>query len=293
MMVAVNSVALTLRAQRSTAAARVPAARPASGGAATPAADTGSEPVRRARKAEMESILGSLAPPPSGMRAMAARILQEAERKLLRLEAEARTAAASGDRKAALRIARDLAVIARQIADTAQDYAVAEAQPDPVSPALVKAAARIGAEARSGAGGTVDAGSLVGEAAAAAAEAAQAAQAASAAEEPDTARPEPAEADGETRRIRQAPDPRPASANPSPSGSGDPHGETILAKACRLFDEAMALLHAMEALIGGRSVRTGRIVRADPVRPAGTAPVSVPAVRQAGSVPLAVGPHGR
>ena len=249
MMVTVKSAPRTLAAQRLAAAVRAPAwskADPASAG--NPAANPDSDRVRRAGWAETEIILTSAAPL-SGMRLMTAHILQEAERKLLRLKVEARTAAASGDRKAALRIARELAVIAREIVDAAQDYAAAEAQPDLVSPALNGAAARIRAEAPADGGGAIDAGALAGEAAAAAA---GAAQAGSATGEPNALGP--AGTESECRHIRQEADQGLPVAPPPPDG---PNGETLLAKAHRLFEEAMDLLHAMEQLIGRHSAREG------------------------------------
>ena len=242
--------------------------------------DPALEALRRARRAEMESLLTSLASAPPGAHAMAAVTLQEAERKLVRLKAEARAAAASGDRKAARQIARDLAVLARVIADAAQDYAVAQAQPDVVSPALAKAAARMNAPSQ--AGDAVAAGALVGEATSAAAEVTQAASETGA---PDTAGPEKTEADGE---IRQPADSGPAPESASPSGSGGPRDEDILVKAHRLFEEAVEWLHAMAALISRRPSRTGH---ADPAEPIPVWPLGL--ASPSTSAPLPVAPHGR
>ncbi len=178
MVGAVNRMAPVPAAQRQAAAIRP--SEPGTGRARGEdrRVDAASEALNRARRTEMESLLASMAAAPPGADRMAAQVLQTAERKLVRLKAEARAAAATGDRKAARAIARDLAVLARQIADAAQDYAVAQARPDVVSPALGKAAARMNAasappEARGG----IDAGTLVGVAAVAAAEVAETAAA--------------------------------------------------------------------------------------------------------------------
>ncbi|SDN79389.1 hypothetical protein SAMN05216360_111112 [Methylobacterium phyllostachyos] len=247
--------------------------------------DPALEAVRRARRAEMETLLASMASAPPATRAMAAHTLQEAERKLVRLKAEARVAAASGDRKAARLIARDLAVIARAIADAAQDYAVAEAQPDVVSPALARAAARMNAASPARAGEAVDAEALVGEAASAAAEVTQAA---SEPDGPDTARPEQAEADSGSRDVQRPADPGPAPDSAAPPASGAPRDEDILVKAHRLFEEAVDLLHAMAALISERPARAGHAepVEPIPVWPLGTLSASVSAAWPAAS-------HGR
>jgi len=62
-------------------------------------ADPALEVLPRARRAEMESLLTSMASAPPGAHALAAHTLQEAERKFARLKAEAR-AAATGRRPA-------------------------------------------------------------------------------------------------------------------------------------------------------------------------------------------------
>ncbi|MCJ2019307.1 hypothetical protein MKK84_18000 [Methylobacterium sp. E-065] len=236
------------------------------------------EALRRARRAEMESLLASMAPAPPGAHAMAAHTLQEAERKLARLKAEARAAAASGDRKAARQIARDLAVLARVIAEAAQDYAVAEAQPDVVSPALAKAAARMNAPSR--AGDAIDAGSLVGKAASAAAEVTQDASETGA---PDTAASQ--KADGE---IRQPVDSGTAPDSASPRGSGSPGDEDILIEAHRLFEEAVDWLHAMAALISRRPSRAGQT---EPDAPIPVWPLGLSL--HSASAPRPVASHGR
>ncbi|MCJ2089494.1 hypothetical protein MKK88_26395 [Methylobacterium sp. E-005] len=238
--------------------------------------------LSRARRAEMEILLASMASAPPGADRMAAQSLQAAERKLVRLKAEARAAAASGDRRAARAIARDLAVLARQIADVAQDYAVAQAQPDLVSPALAKAAARMKAAAPPDAGEAIDAGVMVGEAAAAAAEVAGVA---AAPEEPGTARPDASAIDSESRQIQQPADRDLAPLAPPPSGPGGARDEGILVKAHRLFEDALELLHALEAVVSRRSSWVGRLgLTAPTVMPVWPfAPVS------AGAGQLAVG----
>ena len=269
-----------------------PVARPAQGEAAT---DPASDILNRTRKAEMETLLASLASAPPGAEAQAANSLQAAERTLTRLKAEARAAATSGDRRAARSIARDLAVVARQIADAAQDYAVAQAQPDIVSPALAKAAARMNVAAPTGAGGAVDAGALIGEASAAAAEAAQAAAGAA-----DPARPDSAGISGESLDVHQpgdsakepAGEPGRAPNGSSPIGSSGTQDDDILVQAHRLFEEAMDLLRAMETLIGGQPARAGRAEPgALPVWP--LLGVTAGAARRAGGTPMPVAPHGR
>lgn len=246
------------------------------------------ESIRHAEAAAMGTLLAPLASAPTGIHNMVAHILQEAERKLIRLKAEARAAAASGDRKAALHIARELAVVARQIADAAQDYAVAEAQPDFVSPALAKAAARIAAA------GPVNAEALVGDAAAAATEAAQVAAASG---EPDRDRPEPPEADGECRQPQQPADRGLEPGSVPPPEAAGAHDEGILVKAHRLFEGAVDLLRAMEELISRRPARAGRTEPADPIRlplrPVGGTAVTANGVQHAGNVTLPVAPYGR
>lgn len=292
MVGAVNRVPPVPLMQRSAAAPRnsAPVTRTvrAQDGAAT---DAASDILSRTRTAEMETLLTSLASAPPGAHTQAAHILQAAEQKLMRLKAEARSTTATGDRRAARSIARDLAVVARQIADAAQDYAVAQAQPDIVSPALAKAAARMNVAVATGAGGAVDAGAMVAEATTAAAEAAQAAAEAGA---PASARLESAGADGESRRVREAGDPGPASDGSSPTGSGGAQDNDILVKAHRLFEEAVDLLHQMETLIGGRTAQAGRAEPgALPVWPLVSIGVSAGAAPRAGGTPIPVAPHGR
>ena len=196
----------------------------------------------------MESLLASLAVAPTGFRDMAAHLLQEAERKLVRLRAEAQAARVAGDRRAADRIARELVVLARQIADVAQDYAVAEAAPDFVAPALAKAAARTGA-----ASGAAPA-SLAGEAEAAASEAVQAAAADG---DPGAERPAPRGDAGEASPAQPA-DRDPAPGGPVTRGSGGAEDESVPSMAHRLLDEAETLLGAMDQLAGRRSSRAAR-----------------------------------
>ena len=210
-------------------------------------ASAASEPLRSARRAEMESLLASLAVAPTGIRDMAARLLQEAERKLVRLRAEAQAARAAGDRKTAERIARELVVLARQIADAAQDYAVAEATPDFVSPALAKAAARTSAE-----GGAAPA-TLVGEAEAVS----DATQAAAAEGDPSADTPDPREAAGEAA-LSQPADREPVPGSPVTRGPGSAEDESVPSMAHRLLEAAEALLGAMEQLAGRRSSRALR-----------------------------------
>ncbi|MEL6062017.1 MULTISPECIES: hypothetical protein [unclassified Methylobacterium] len=295
MVEAVNRIAPAVVAQRQTSAVRTPESgtRVARTENRT-SFDAASEILRRAKRAETESLLASMASAPPGADRMAAHILQEAERKLVRLKAEARAAAASGDRRAARAIARDLAVLARQIADAAQDYAVAQARPDVVSPALAKAAARMNAAAAPPeAGGAIDAGAMVGEAAAAATEVAEVA---AAPEERDTARPDFNTIDGENGQVQQPADqgfaPLPL---PPSGGSGGAPEEGILVKAHRLFEDAVDLLRAMEALASRRSFWAGRIGLAAPT----VLPVWPVAVASAGagqpvvSAPPSVVAHGR
>jgi hypothetical protein len=283
MRVIANSMVLPVTPRRSAASVRDPGATPAPA-ASRLAADPVADPLRQARSAEMEVLLTSLAQPPSGQRAAAARILQDAERKLVRLREEARAAAASGDRRAAGRVARELVVIARQIADAAQDYAVAEAQPDVVSPALTKAAARMKADASADAGGTIDAAALAGEAAAAIAEATGVA---AASETTDAAQPAPAEADGHQLQI---PDQGLAPGTAQPPRAGGTHDADILGKAHRLFEEAVGLLRALEEQIGRRSKRAGRTEPAEPI----AIPVwTVGSLSLSGGGALPAAPHGR
>lgn len=255
--------------------------------------DAASEALNRARRTEMESLLASMAAAPPGADRMAAQVLQTAERKLVRLKAEARAAAATGDRKAARAIARDLAVLARQIADAAQDYAVAQARPDVVSPALGKAAARMNAasappEARGG----IDAGTLVGVAAVAAAEVAETA---AAPEEAGTAQPASTAVDGESGPTQQPADQGLATITPAPSGSGGAPEEGILVKAHRLFEDAVDLLRALEGVASRRSTWAGRIGLAAPmVLPVWPVAIgSAVTAQTAGGGPVLVVAHGR
>ena len=205
MVSAVNRIASAPAVQHQAVAVRDPApsARRARAEARGPA-DAASDLLSRARRIETEALLASMASAPPGAHQMAAHILQEAERKLVRLKAEARAAAASGDRRAARALARELAVLARQIADAAQDYAVAQARPDVVSPALAKAAARMNAaSAPPEAGGAVDSGPLVGEAAVAASEVAEIA---AAPEQAGTAQPDATPVNGESGPTQQPAD---------------------------------------------------------------------------------------
>jgi hypothetical protein len=289
MRIIANRVLLPVTTRRSAAAVRAPAASPAPA-ASKPAADPVAQRVRQARSAGMEGLLASLARPPSSLRAATLRILQDAERKLLRLKEEARSA--SGGRRAALRVARELVVIARQIADAAQDYAVAQAQPDLVSPALAKAAARMKAEASADAGGTVDAAALAGEVAAAVAEATAIA---AAPEKPDAVRPAPAEPD--SHQLQQTQDQGLAPGNALPPGAGGTPDEGLLGKARRLFEEAVELLRAMEDRIGRRSARTGRPEPAEPVAApvwtVGSLSLSAGAAQPAVGPSLPLAAHGR
>ena len=256
MVGAVNRVPPVALVQRSAAASRNPASvARAQDGAAT---DAASDILHRARTGEMEALLASLASAPSGAHVQAAQILQAAEQKLTRLKAEARAAAVSGDRRAARSIARDLAVVAREIADAAQDYAVAQAQPDIVSPALAKATARMNGATVPGAGDAVDAGALVAEAPRAAAEAAQAAANAGA---PASASPEATGAEGESRQVGRAVNPERTRGGSSPTGSRGAQDDDILVEAHRLFEEAVDLLHAMETLAGERTALAGHAGR--------------------------------
>lgn len=287
MIGAVNRVSPVPMIQRSATTVRAPAEKARRPRAQDDeAAAIVPESIRHAEAAAMGTLLASLASAPSGIRDMVAHILQEAERKLIRLKAEARAAAASGDRKAARHIARELAVVARQIADAAQDYAVGEAQPDFVSPALAKAAARIAAA------GPVNAEALVGDVAAAAAEAAQVASG-----EPDTDRPEPAEADGESRQLQQKADRGLEPGSVPPPGSAGAQDEDILVKAHRLFEAAVDLLRAMEALSSRRPARADQTEPVDPIRlplrPVGCTAVTANGVQQAGNVALPVARYGR
>jgi hypothetical protein len=225
-------------------AARKPALRSAAGGAATTDAaprDPGAEWLRRVRTAGLQSLLVGLAPAPTGPRDMTADFLRQAERKLARLRSEARAAAASGDRKAAGRLARELAVLARQIADAAQDYAVAEAAPDHVTPALARAAARLGAASPARAAAPADAGSLAGAAEAAASDAAQAA---AAADGTGTRAPDLTEAAGPSGAAELTV--APPGGVPGGSRGGDETG--ILGKAHALVESAETLLQAMDRL---------------------------------------------
>jgi hypothetical protein len=294
MVGAVNRIALAPTVQRQVVAVRDPApparcARAEDRGRVEAASDIAS----RARRTETETLLASMASAPPGVHQMAAHILQEAERKLVRLKAEARAAAASGDRRTARAIARDLAVLARQIADAAQDYAVAQARPDVVSPALAKAAARMStAGAAPDAGGAIDVGAMVGAIAAAAAEVSQDA---AAPEDPNTVRPDSHVLDAESGQAQQPANQGLAPVAPPPSGSGGAHEEGILVKAHRLFEEAGDLVRALDALASRRTSWAGRIGLAAPI----VLPVWPVAIVSAGaaqavlSAPLLVAAHGR
>lgn len=247
----VNGALPVLSVQRAQALARAPVARPTAAAGSAEGADParlGSDPLRSARRAETESLLASLAVAPTGLRDMAAHLLQKAERKLVRLRAEAQAARAAGDRRAADRIARELVVLARQIADAAQDYAVAEAAPDFVTPTLAKAAARISAEGRAAPA------TLVGEAEAAASEATQAAAADG---DPGADRPDPRGDTGDASPPRPA-DREPVPGSPVTGGSGGAEDESVLRMAHRLLEDAETLLCAMDQLAGRRSSRASR-----------------------------------
>lgn len=294
MVSAVNRIASAPAVQHQAVAVRDPApsARRARAEARGPA-DAASDLLSRARRIEAEALLASMASAPPGAHQMAAHILQEAERKLVRLKAEARAAAASGDRRAARALARELAVLARQIADAAQDYAVAQARPDVLSPALAKAAARMSAaSAPPAAGGGVDAGAMVGAVTAAAAEVTEIA---TAPEDSSRVRPDATVLDAESDQIQQPADQGFAPAAPAPSGSGSAPEEGILVKAHRLFEEAVELVRVMEALASRRPSWARRIGLAAPavlpVWPVAT--VSTDAGQPAVSAALPVVAHGR
>lgn len=291
MVGAVSRIALAPVVQRQTGAVRAPEPGTRSVRTEGQGGDAASEIRNRAKRTEMETLLASMASAPPGPDRMAAHILQEAERTLVRLKAEARAAAASGDRRAARAIARDLAALARQIADAAQDYAVAQAWPDVVSPALAKAAARMNAaSAPPDTGDDVDTGAMVGEAAVAATERAEIS---AAPEEPSTARPDSNAVDAGSRLTQQPANHGLAPLTPPPSGAGSAPEESLLVKAHRLFEDAVDLLRAMEAVASHRPSLVGRVVffapDALPVWPYAIASAAQPAV----TAPLPVVAHSR
>ncbi|EIZ82423.1 hypothetical protein WYO_5063 [Methylobacterium sp. GXF4] len=96
-----------------------------------------------AKLSQISSVLTTLASARTSQRDRAAFALQEAERKLRRLKAEALAAEASGDRKAAARIVQDLAQVAHEIADAARDYAAAGGEPGLMEASLTEVAAGI------------------------------------------------------------------------------------------------------------------------------------------------------
>lgn len=220
-----------------------------------------SERLGYAKLSQISGVLMTLASARTHQRDLAAFALQEAERKLRRLKAEALAAVVSGDRKAAALIAQDVAKVAREIADIARDYAAAGGESGVTAASLADAAAAI------------DVGIAPGQEATAS-ETPQAVSSASAddpntaavglgtanADDPGVASSQPTADDAEEPRPLPAHEAYPdTSLRRGSSGQGD---DTFEADTHKLLDEAAALKRAME-----------RVRHGQPVLPDATSPV--------------------
>ena len=214
-----------------------------------------SERLGYAKLSQISSVLTILASARTSGRGRAAFALPEAHRKLRRLKAEALAAAASGDRKAAAFIARELTEVAREIADAARDYAAAGGEAGLTAASLAEAAA------------TIEVGASP-EQDATASETQQAD-----AHETDMAAPTPSVDDVD--RLRSLPEDEAypgALLRQDPDGRGD---DTVRADAHEMLGEALALKRAMK-----------RIMTRPPAGPATIDPMMQTGIAASGAQPI-------
>ncbi|SFL38484.1 hypothetical protein [Methylobacterium pseudosasicola] len=213
-----------------------------------------------AKLSQISSVLTTLASARTSQRDVAAFALQEAERKLRRLKAEALAAVVSGDRKAAALIAQDLAKVAREIADAARDYAAAGGEPGITAASLAEVTAAIDMGTASGQDATSSETPQAASSAPADDAGAVAAQSHAAADDPSAAPPHPASGDAE--QPRSLPEDEAYPGTRLRQGSGGQGDATFEADVRRLLDEAAASKRAME-----------RVLHGQPVLPDATSPV--------------------
>ena len=213
-----------------------------------------------AKLSQISSVLITLASARTSQRDAAAFALQEAERKLRRLKAEALAAVVSGDRKAAALIAQDLAKVAREIAGIARDYAAAGGEPGLTAASLAEVTAAIDMGAAPG----QEAASSETPQAEASAPAddpdAVAAQSHAAADDPSAASPHATTDDAELPRSLPEDEAYPGTR--LRQGSGGQGDDTFEADVRKLLDEAAASKRAVE-----------RVLHGQPVLPDATSPV--------------------
>lgn len=242
-------------------------------GDAAPATGPGPEPeagsplaaaerLGYAKLSQISGVLLSLASARTSGRDLAASALQAAGQRLRRLKAEALAAAASGDTKAAARIAEALTKVAREIADAARDYAAAGGDTALTQATLAEAAAAIdvGAAPGRGAGGS-DRPPVPASGFADALNTAMDRNAA-AADDPGAASPHPAAADtSDPPRSLPEDAPYPGALLRHESDDRIDDG-TVQADAHAMLDEALALKRAMRRVMARTSAEPARI---DPV----------------------------
>jgi hypothetical protein len=218
-----------------------------------------------ARLSRISSVLTTLASARTRRRDRAAFALEEAERKLRRLKAEARAAGASGDRQAATRIVQELAKVIHEIADAARDYAVAGGEPGLLEASLTDVAAGIDPGAAFAQDAT---GSEQPEAAgnALADEPGLAEALSDAADDPSTASPDPT-----TDELGQSPSLPEDEAYPGALLRHEPddhRDDSIEAHAHALLGEASGLKQAMERVLHSPPARAEATVPTIPPDPA-------------------------
>lgn len=240
-------------------------------GEATPATGPGPEPeagsplaaaerLGYAKLSQISSVLITLASARTSQRDAAAFALQEAERKLRRLKAEALAAVVSGDRKAAALIAQDLAKVAREIAGIARDYAAAGGEPGLTAASLAEVTAAIDMGAAPGQEAASSETPQAESSAVADDPDAVAAQSHAAADDPSAASPHATTDDAE--QPRSLPEDEAYPGTRLRQGSGGQGDDTFEADVRKLLDEAAASKRAIE-----------RVLHGQPVLPDATSPV--------------------
>ncbi|MCJ2057148.1 hypothetical protein MKL09_11340 [Methylobacterium sp. J-048] len=212
-----------------------------------------SERLGYAKLSQISSVLTTLASARTSQRDVAAFALQEAERKLRRLKAEALAAVVSGDRKAAALIAQDLAKVAREIADIARDYAAAGGESGFTAASLADAAAAIDVGDTASGQETITSETPQATSSAPADDPdTAAAQSRAAAGDPSTASPHPTADDAEQPRSLPEDEAYPGSL--LRHGAGGEGDDTFEADARKLLEEAAASKRAMERVLYGQPV---------------------------------------
>ena len=259
-------------------------------GDAAPATGPGPEPqagsplaaaerLGYAKLSQISGVLLSLASARTSGRDVAASALQAAGQKLRRLKAEVLAVAASGDIKAATRIAEALTEVAREVADAARDYAAAGGDGALTQATLAEAAAAIDV----GAAPERDAGSSDMPRAAAGlfADVLNSAMGlnAAAADDPGAASPHPAAADTSDlprSPLEDAPYPGALLRHESDDRIDD---GGVQADAHAMLDEALALKRTMRRVMARQSAAPARIdpaiqtdIAASGARPSGIWP---------------------